>query len=152
MTSDTLEQTHLWFKKAFPTPKSKNLHTQLGVHFEEVVEMLEELGSTDPTTIQLLSEAKTQLSKLAEWLKKSDKVIYINHGGQTRFLDSLCDQMVTGVGVAYMFKMDISGAMKEVNKSNFSKFDHGVPLYDHNFKLIKGPMYFKPNLTPFVHH
>ena len=30
-----------FFRKAVPNPTSKNLHVQVGVHFEEVTEMLD---------------------------------------------------------------------------------------------------------------
>ena len=65
-------------------------------------------------------------------------------------LDSLADQLVTGVGVAHMLRMDIIGALNEVNLSNFSKFVDGIPQFDANRKIIKGPDYFKPNLELFL--
>ena len=46
-------------------------------------------------------------------------------------MDSLADQVVTSIGVATYAKMDIDGAIKEVNRSNYSKFD-----LDDNSKFI----------------
>lgn len=150
MERDTLSETELWFKKAFPTPQSKNVHTQLGVHFEEVREMILELDSTDPATCQMLTLAKDHLHNLANWLKATDKVVHIKYGRRTAFLDAMCDQIVTGTGVMHMFGMNSCDAMKEVNKSNFSKFENGKVLYDDNLKVIKGKDFFKPQLAPFA--
>jgi predicted HAD superfamily Cof-like phosphohydrolase len=65
-------------------------------------------------------------------------------------LDSLCDQIVTAVGVAHMFGMDISGALSEVNRSNWSKFVEGKPVFNEHGKIAKGPNYTPPDLARFV--
>ncbi len=143
-----IQDTYRWFQKAFPTVVSKNVHTQIGVHFEEVVEMLEELGSNDEHTTDLLIAAQTALHALAEHLKESDNVLGVVH--RKRLLDSLCDQVVTATGVAYMQGFRFVEAMDEVNASNYSKFVNGEPVYKANLKLAKGPDFFEPNLLPFI--
>lgn len=46
---------------------------------------------------------------------------------------------------------DMSGALKEVNLSNWSKFDeNGNPIFNENGKIVKGENYFKPDLAKFV--
>ena len=144
-TQDTVE----WFKKAKPEPSAKDLSTQIGVHFEEVAEMAAALKSEDPAVASYIQDATTFLNNLAEYLKATENPVIIPD--RVELLDSLCDQVVTAVGVAVCAGMDFTGALNEVNRSNFSKFDsEGNPILDINRKIIKGNDYSKPNLTSFV--
>lgn len=145
-----LQQTLGWFQRALPQPGTKNQHTQLGVHFEEVAEMIQEISSQEVDTIYLLVEAQEALKKLATHLKSKDKVIFIKPEQRVDFLDSLCDQLVTATGCAHNFQLDILGGLNEVNNSNWSKFVDGQPIFDANRKIQKGPGYFKPDLSKFV--
>lgn len=144
-TKDTLE----WMQKAKPEPSPKDLTTQLGVHFEEVAEMAETLKSTDPAVASYLQDAVVFMKNLSDVLKVTNEPIIIVD--REALLDSIADQIVTAVGVGHCAAMDPVGALNEVNRSNFSKFDdNGQPLLDINRKIIKGPNYSKPDLTPFV--
>lgn len=146
---DPIAGTLLFFQKAIPGPTAKNFSTQLGVHFEEVREMVEELIGTDQETIDLLTDAGLALHNLAQHLKHNENVVSINN--RIEYLDALCDQIVTATGCAYMADMDIAGGMAEVNASNLSKFgEDGEPIFDDNKKVMKGPNYRKADLSPFV--
>lgn len=157
MAPDALDQpagsdvatTMTFFRKAYPEPQSKNLHTQLGCHFEEIAEMLDELHSGDHVTRVLIQQATIDLERLSKRLKEHDNLV--TFPDRTRMLDALCDQVVTACGVAHMSRMDMVGGYSEINRSNNSKFDDNQnPILDINKKMIKGPNYQKPNLTPFV--
>ncbi len=126
-----------WFKAAVPNPDENNQSIQLGVHLEEVTEMLDALGE---------HSAAGDLEGLAEFYKTGQVVSF----DRKEFLDSLCDQIVTAVGVAHMFGLDISGALQEVNRSNWSKFVDGNPVFNKQGKIAKGQNYTPPNLEPFV--
>lgn len=144
-----LDQTVEFFEKAKPNPTDKDISVQLGVHFEEVREMIIELIPTNPHAKTLLDRAESSLYNLAEHLKLTEGQISIDN--PIEYLDSLCDQIVTAVGAAHMCSYDILGAMDEVNRSNLSKFDKdGNPVFDPNRKIVKGPNYFKPDLSTFV--
>ena len=69
MQGNTLFNTYLWFTKAVPEPAAKNLHTQMGVHFEEVSEMLDEIHGHGVVTRDLLDNASNALQSLAYHLK-----------------------------------------------------------------------------------
>lgn len=63
------------------------------------------------------------------------------------FLDSLADQIVTGVGTGHCAGMQTVEACERVNESNWSKYDAGGrPIFDANGKITKGPSYKKPGL------
>jgi predicted HAD superfamily Cof-like phosphohydrolase len=148
---DTLGQTVLWFERAVPAPTSKNLHTQLGCHFEEVAEMIDVLDSGNPRTNRLLLDAKLALEVLATHLKAYDEVVHVPPHYRADLLDALCDQIVTATGVGHMMGFLIQEAVHVVNLSNWSKFDdNGQPIFDTNRKVQKGPNYFKADLTLFV--
>lgn len=151
---DILENARLsaalgFFKKAIPSPTEKNFQTQLGVHLEEISEMLLELTGNDEVTADAVKHAQQIVAHLSAHLKHGYGTVTINN--RTEFLDSLCDQLVTAIGVGYMANMNIEAAFGEVNRSNLSKFDaNGEPIFDNNLKITKGPNYFKPNLKPFA--
>ena len=132
----------LWFERAVPNPTDKNRAIQIGVHFEEVAEMAEALSQEG------IADDLNQVSGyFKEWLTLTSDHALID---RKELLDALCDQIVTAVGVAHMFGMDIAGALSEVNRSNFSKFVDGQPVFDEHGKIAKGPNYSPPNLEAFL--
>lgn len=148
VVSDTFSVTAEWFTVAKPVPTAKDNTTQLGVHFEEVAEMLDAVVATSANSAMLLRDAKLAMHALAEHTKAQGD-IYVPHHMRKAMLDALCDQIVTAVGVAHTNGMHIVPALAEVNRSNFSKFVDGKPLLNEDRKIIKGPQYSAPDLTPF---
>lgn len=150
-----ITQIRAWFTKAIPDPNEKSIHTQLGVHIEEVSEMFAPLGRalTTVASAEELQMHENALFVLSKNLKKFPKGHNIDllRLDRTKLLDALCDQIVTAVGVAHMLRMDIEGALEEVADSNDSKFDKlGNPIFDENRKIKKGPNYRKPDLSKFI--
>lgn len=135
----TIKSIANWFTEAVPTPTDKNKAVQLGCHLEEVAEMLTAFGMVVPSNIVDYwgHELKTDGVPPATVDRKE-------------LLDALADQIVTAVGVAHMFGLDIQGALAEVNRSNYSKFVDGKPVFDANGKIAKPATYSKPDLTPFL--
>lgn len=155
LETDTLQDTFDWFSKARPNPGVKDFLNQTGVHFEEVGEMIAELTAEDQETELLLIQAKNALWNLSQHLKNAAKedlqVIVLEDEKVEAYLDALCDQIVTATGCAYVSSLSLVPALREVNRSNYSKFDeHGNPIYDDTHKVIKGPFYSKANLLPFI--
>lgn len=130
----------LWFKKAVPNPTDKNRAVQYGCHLEEVAEMAQVTNTPEDLT--------SELEVVSEYFKSRSKEFRIY--SKDKLLDSLCDQIVTAVGVAYMNGFDIVGALQEVNRSNWSKFNNGEPVFDENGKIKKGENYSPPDLSKFV--
>lgn len=129
-----------WFALAVPEPTVKNRSVQIGVHLEEVAEMAAALNDADlAATLDVIADQY-----------KVDPTIRLDTVDRTELLDAICDQIVTAVGVAHMFGMDIEGALDEVNRSNWSKFVDGKPTFDANGKIAKPTTYSKPDLTPFL--
>ena len=133
-----MESICTWFEKAKPNPTEKDLAVQVGCHFEEVVEMLESTGDSESTL--------GTLEDLAGFYKSGC-------GNVTRFdrlalLDALCDQIVTAIGIGYMAGFDMQAALAEVDRSNWSKFENGHPVFNAQGKIAKGRNYTPPDLKP----
>jgi predicted HAD superfamily Cof-like phosphohydrolase len=141
-----------WFKKAVPEPKVKNINTQIGVHFEEVAEMLLALNGDDDQTEVLLHNAYLANHLLAEHLKSNVDALNLDMTNESKveLLDALCDQIVTATGVGHMLGMNLPMALEEVNASNYSKFVNGEPVFNENLKIMKGHNYFIANVKPFI--
>lgn len=144
-----LNTTINWFEKAIPSPNARNIQTIFGVHFEEVAEMINTLRSEDGQTQTLLVEAYRACENLANHLKNNAPGL-VKVEDEVELLDAVCDQIVTATGVGYHLGHDVLGGVDEVNRSNFSKFVKGKPIFDKNMKIIKGPDYSKAKLAQFV--
>ena len=60
--------------------------------------------------------------------------------------DALTDILYVTYGAGHAFGIDLDKCFDEVQKSNMSKLDKfGNPIYNDQGKVMKGPLYFKPN-------
>ena len=65
--------------------------------------------------------------------------------------DALTDILYVTYGAGHAFGINLDKCFEEVQNSNMSKLgSDGKPIYNENGKVMKGPNYFKPNLTKFV--
>tara|TARA_Y100001970_G_C14226491_1_gene856005 strand:- start:785 stop:1153 length:369 start_codon:yes stop_codon:yes gene_type:complete len=65
--------------------------------------------------------------------------------------DALTDILYVTYGAGHAFGINLDDCFKEVQSSNMSKLDsNGKPIYNDSGKVMKGPNYFKPNLTKFL--
>ena len=65
--------------------------------------------------------------------------------------DALTDILYVTYGAGHAFGIDLDKCFDEVQNSNMSKLDeNGKPIYNESGKVMKGPAYFKPNLSKFI--
>ena len=65
--------------------------------------------------------------------------------------DALTDILYVTYGAGHAFGIDLDKCFDEVQQSNMSKLDdHGKPIYNDSGKVMKGPKYFKPDLSKFI--
>jgi len=144
-----------WFEAAIPNPDHVDIQTQIGVHLEEVAEMLQpliEMADNEETRDQI-EFFRNVVEHAAKRFKSHHKSFQIDFrwADREKILDSLCDQIVTSVGIAHMFGMDIEGALGAVAASNDSKFgESGKPIFNASHKIMTGPNYRSPELTRFT--
>lgn len=140
-----LNRTKQWFEQAIPEPTIEQACIQVGCHLEEIEEMLEEINlGGEPAQREVLIESQNFKNQSDYYMNKLQDVI------PERLLDSLVDQIITAVGVGHMLDMDVLGALEEVNRSNFSKFEDGKPVFNEQGKISKGKHYTPPNLEKFI--
>jgi predicted HAD superfamily Cof-like phosphohydrolase len=65
--------------------------------------------------------------------------------------DALTDILYVTYGAGHALGIDLDKCFEEVQNSNMSKLDEsGKPIYNESGKVMKGPNYFKPNLSKFI--
>jgi len=65
--------------------------------------------------------------------------------------DALTDILYVTYGAGHAFGINLDKCFEEVQSSNMSKLDNNSkPIYNESGKVMKGPKYFKPNLSKFV--
>ena len=85
---------------------------------------------------------KEELDELKEAMDNNDLL---------EVADALTDILYVTYGAGHAFGIDLDKCFDEVQNSNMSKLgEDGVPIYNESGKVMKGPKYFKPDLTKFV--
>ena len=65
--------------------------------------------------------------------------------------DALTDILYVTYGAGHAFGIDLDKCFDEVQNSNMSKLgENGEPIYNESGKVMKGPNYFKPDLSKFL--
>ena len=65
--------------------------------------------------------------------------------------DALTDILYVTYGAGHAFGINLDACFTEVQSSNMSKLGKdGKPIYNEHGKVLKGPKYFKPDLSKFV--
>ena len=65
--------------------------------------------------------------------------------------DALTDILYVTYGAGHAFGINLDKCFQEVQNSNMSKLDqNGKPIYNEKGKVMKGPNYFKPDLSKFI--
>jgi len=85
---------------------------------------------------------REELSELKEAIEKKDI---------KEVADALTDILYVTYGAGHAFGINLDKCFEEVQNSNMSKLgSDGKPIYNEYGKVMKGPDYFKPNLSKFV--
>ena len=120
-------------------------------NFEKVKTFMETFGQEVKNKPSFSSEKinnlrfdliKEELDEFKEALKKKDLL---------EVADALTDILYVTYGAGHAFGIDLDKCFEEVQQSNMSKLDeNGKPIYNNAGKVMKGPKYFKPDLSKFV--
>ena len=75
----------------------------------------------------------------------------ISEKNLTEVADALTDILYVTYGAGHAFGINLDNCFEEVQKSNMSKLGKdGKPIYNDSGKVMKGPGYFKPDLSKFI--
>ena len=92
---------------------------------------------------------KLRISLISEELEELKKAIKDND--ILEVADALTDILYVAYGAGHAFGIDLDKCFNEVQESNMSKLgSDGKPIYNESGKVMKGPNYFKPDLSKFL--
>ena len=100
--------------------------------------------STDKINSLRYDLIKEELEELKEAMENKDLL---------EIADALTDILYVTYGAGHAFGIDLDKCFKEVQSSNMSKLgEDGKPIYNDAGKVMKGPKYFKPDLSKFINY
>jgi len=85
---------------------------------------------------------KEELEELTEAIQNKDLL---------EVADALTDILYVTYGAGHAFGINLDECFNEVQNSNMSKLgEDRKPIYNESGKVMKGPNYFRPDLSKFV--
>ena len=120
-------------------------------NFEKVGLFMRTFGQEVKTQPSLSSEKinKLRIDLINEELEELKEAIKNNDLKEA--VDALTDILYVTYGAGHAFGVDLDKCFDEVQRSNMSKLgEDGKPIYNESGKVMKGPKYFKPDLSKFI--
>ena len=120
-------------------------------NFEKVGLFMTTFGQEVKKKSELSSEKinSLRISLIQEELEELSKAIKDND--ILEVADALTDILYVTYGAGHSFGIDLDKCFDEVQNSNMSKLGKdGKPIYNEHGKVMKGPDYFKPDLSKFL--
>ena len=120
-------------------------------NFEKVGLFMKTFGQEVKITSSLSSEKinNLRISLINEELDEFKEAIKNNDLKEAA--DALTDILYVTYGAGHAFGINLDKCFDEVQRSNMSKLgEDGKPIYNEFGKVMKGPKYFKPDLSKFL--
>ena len=120
-------------------------------NFEKVGFFMKIFGQEVKTSAGLSTDKinSLRISLINEELEELKKALSENN--IVEVADALTDILYVVYGAGHSFGIDLDKCFKEVQDSNMSKLgEDGKPIYNEHGKVMKGPKYFKPDLSKFL--
>ena len=117
-------------------------------NFEKVKQFMQTFGQEVKTVPEFPSEdiQKLRIELIDEEFKELQESKSL-----TDIADALTDLLVVIYGAGHAYGIDLDACFKEVHRSNMSKLgEDGKPIYNEAGKVMKGPNYFKPDLSKYI--
>tara|TARA_B100001939_G_scaffold312863_1_gene296313 strand:- start:399 stop:770 length:372 start_codon:yes stop_codon:yes gene_type:complete len=120
-------------------------------NFQKVKKFMQTFGQEIKENAEFPSEKITKLRTDLIEEELSELRIAITNKNIKEVADALTDILYVTYGAGHSFGINLDDCFNEVQKSNMSKLgSDGKPIYNENGKVMKGPNYFKPDLSKFV--
>ena len=120
-------------------------------NFQKVKNFMETFGqevksrpsfSSDKINILRYNLIKEELDEFKRALDNNDLL---------EVADALTDILYVTYGAGHAFGINLDACFEEVQNSNMSKLgENGKPIFNDQGKVMKGPNYFKPDLSKFI--
>ena len=120
-------------------------------NFEKVGLFMKTFGQEVKITSSLSSEKinNLRISLINEELEEFKEAIRNNDLKEAA--DALTDILYVTYGAGHAFGINLDKCFDEVQRSNMSKLgEDGKPIYNDAGKVLKGPKYFKRDLSKFL--
>ena len=120
-------------------------------NFSKVGTFMKTFGQEVKTKPSLSTEKinKLRIDLIKEELQELSEAM--NNRDLLEVADALTDILYVTYGAGHAFGIDLDKCFDEVQNSNMSKLDeNGKPIYNDSGKVMKGPNYFKPDLSKFL--
>ncbi len=120
-------------------------------NFEKVGQFMKTFGQEVKNKPGLSSEKinNLRIGLINEELEEFKEAIKNNDLKEA--IDALTDILYVTYGAGHAFGVNLDECFDEVQKSNMSKLgEDGKPIYNESGKVMKGPNYFKPDLSKFI--
>ena len=120
-------------------------------NFERVRKFMETFGQEIKEKAEFPSEKITSLRQDLIKEELDELKAAIDTKDIKEVADALTDILYVTYGAGHAFGINLDKCFEEVQNSNMSKLgSDGKPIYNDKGKVMKGPKYFKPDLTKFV--
>ena len=120
-------------------------------NFQKVKKFMETFGQEVKSSPSFSSEKinKLRYNLIKEELDEFKQAL--DNNDLLEVADALTDILYVTYGAGHAFGIDLDACFDEVQNSNMSKLgSDGKPIYNDQGKVMKGPKYFKPNLSKFM--
>ena len=120
-------------------------------NFSKVGTFMKTFGQEVKTKPSLSNDKinKLRIDLIKEELEELESAM--NNKDLLEVADALTDILYVTYGAGHAFGIDLDKCFEEVQNSNMSKLDeNGNPIYNDSGKVMKGPNYFKPDLSKFI--
>ena len=120
-------------------------------NFEKVKQFMQTFGQEVKTKASFSDEKTNQLrlDLITEELEELKNAM--ESKDLLEVADALTDILYVTYGAGHAFGIDLDKCFDEVQNSNMSKLGkNGKPIYSESGKVMKGPDYFKPDLSKFL--
>ena len=120
-------------------------------NFEKVKKFMETFGQEVKTKTSFSDKNTNQLRLDLIFEEIEELKIAMEKRDLLEVADALTDILYVTYGAGHAFGIDLDKCFDEVQNSNMSKLgEDGKPIYNESGKVMKGPNYFKPDLTKFI--
>ena len=120
-------------------------------NFEKVKQFMQTFGQEVKTKASFSDEKTNQLrlDLISEELEELKNAMASKD--LLEVADALTDILYVTYGAGHAFGINLDKCFDEVQNSNMSKLGYdGKPIYNDSGKVMKGPDYFKPDLSKFL--
>ena len=120
-------------------------------NFEKVKEFMTTFGQEVKTSAEFPENKIVELRKKLIDEEFNELKDAIKDNDIVEVADALTDILYVTYGAGHAFGINLDKCFEEVQNSNMSKLgENGKPIYNEHGKVMKGPNYFKPDLTKFI--